>query len=119
MCKISIFRDSEVDCIDLGIAPEYQQAVHEGMRQACSSGGTAFSFFDDPVPVLCKTGTAEHAGQVGESNKPVLPHAWIVVATPAENPEMVVVVFLDSAGEGSAEAGPVAKTIIDQWRNRE
>lgn len=113
LCKISILKDKAVDCSDLGLKTEDIAVVREGMGAACATGGTAFPFFTYDPPVLCKTGTAQHGGQ---KTKEDLPHAWITVAYPGENPEMILVVMLESAGEGSAEAGPVAKTILEGWR---
>jgi penicillin-binding protein 2 len=113
LCKISLLMDSAVGCRDLGLKTEDIEAVRDGMREACATGGTAFPFFESEPWVLCKTGTAQHSGQVEEED---LPHAWITVAYPGENPEMILTVMLESAGEGSAEAGPVAKAIIDAWK---
>jgi penicillin-binding protein 2 len=113
LCKTSILKDSSVACSDLGLKTEDIALVREGMREACATGGTAFPFFESEPWVLCKTGTAQHSGQVEEED---LPHAWITVAYPGENPEMILTVMLESAGEGSAEAGPVAKAIIDAWK---
>lgn len=114
LCNISVLKETGVKCEELGIPQEYIEAVRSGMRGACSSGGTAFPFFDFSPQVLCKTGTAQHSGQKSESDKP---HAWITVAYPADNPGMVLTVMLDSAGEGSYEAGPVASEIIKEWRD--
>ena len=113
LCKLSLLKNSPVSCSDLGIATEDLALGREGMKGACASGGTAYPFFNDNPYVLCKTGTAQHSGQVGEAD---LPHAWITVAYPGENPEMILTVMLEAAGEGSAEAGPVAKGIIDAWK---
>lgn len=121
LCKISILKDKAIECRDLGIKTEDLAVVQAGMASACATGGTAFPFFTFEPPVLCKTGTAEHSGQNANDPKDkfghVLPHAWITLADPGENPEMILVVMLESAGEGSAEAGPVAKKILEQWKN--
>ena len=113
LCQVSILKNKEVECRDLGIKTEDIATVREGMRQVCAVGGTAFPFFNFEPWVLCKTGTAQHGGQKSDEDKP---HAWITVAYPGENPEMILVVMLEAAGEGSAEAGPVAKTILERWR---
>lgn len=121
LCKVSLLMETRFDCRDLGLSSDQLSLVREGMRQACATGGTAFPFFDFSPYVLCKTGTAQHSGQ--DANDPrdasghVKPHAWITVAYPGENPEMILTVMLESAGEGSAEAGPVAKDILTQWRD--
>jgi penicillin-binding protein 2 len=114
LCKVSILKDSSVECRDLGLKTEDLETVKDGMKQVCQTGGTAFPFFGFEPWVICKTGTAQHSGQ---KTKEDLPHAWISVGYPGENPEMILIVMLESAGEGSAEAGPVAKTIIEGWKN--
>ena len=113
LCTVTLLKDNEAECKDLGLKTDDLNLVREGMRQACASGGTAFPFFDFEPWVECKTGTAQHSAQVNEED---LPHAWITLAYPGENPEMILTVMLEAAGEGSAEAGPVAKTIIEGWK---
>lgn len=113
LCNVTLFKDGAVECSDLGLKTEDLQAVREGMKRVCASGGTAFPFFNFEPWVICKTGTAQHSGQ---KTKEDLPHAWITVGYPGENPEIVLVIMLEAAGEGSAEAGPIAKTIIEGWK---
>ena len=93
--------------------------VIEGMREACSPalatdgvGGTAYPFFDFKVrgeenKVACKTGTAE----VGEESA----HAWFTAFAPIDNPEISVTVFLEEGGEGSREAAPIAREILEEY----
>lgn len=120
-CRVSVLRESKVECTDLGLKSENIEVVRAGMRGVCAVGGTAFPFFDFAPYALCKTGTAEHAGQnpsasSGPSGEEVLPHAWITLAYPGENPEMILTVMLEAAGEGSYEAAPVAREILEKWR---
>ena len=42
-------------------------------------------------------------------------HAWFTVFAPWDDPEIVVTVLLEGAGEGSYEAAPVAKEILASW----
>lgn len=112
-CQVSILQDSTPACKEIGIKSANIEVIQAGMRAACTSGGTAFPLFEFAPYVLCKTGTAQHAGQKREED---LPHAWITVAYPGNNPEMILTVMLDSAGEGSYEAGPVAKEILSMWQ---
>lgn len=113
-------------------------AIREGMRRSCDpANGVAFPFFDftvknDSLPldgrnftevsasdkgrmtkvtVGCKTGTAESGG--GR-----LPHAWITVIAPYYDPEIVVTVLVETAGEGSAIAAPIAKQILEAYFER-
>lgn len=113
-CEVSVLRDSPVKCEEIAeLTSKNLEIVREGMRQACSTGGTAYPLFDLEPYAICKTGTAEHAGQVNDDQ--VEPHAWITVAYPGENPEMILVVMAESAGEGSEVAGGVAREILDKW----
>lgn len=109
LCDVSILYGEQVFCRDLGLTSEHIGVVWEGMRQACQEGGTAYPLFDFNPYVVCKTGTAQHGGEEDE------PHAWITVGYPGENPEIVITVILESAGEGSLEAGPVVRQILDEW----
>lgn len=61
------------------------------------------------VSIACKTGTAQHG------DDETLPHAWITLFAPAYDPEIVVTVLNESSGEGSSEAGPVAKKILETY----
>ncbi len=109
------------------------------MIKACSEGGTAWPLFNFKVKnsalkvdgknfleelsatvsanaksyrrvaIACKTGTAQHGGE--ES----LPHAWITLFAPAYDPEVIVTVLVEEKGEGSSEAGPIAKKILEAW----
>ncbi len=113
ICQTSLLQSSEIVCQDLGLKTTDINLVRAGMKGACSSGGTAFPFFGFQPPVLCKTGTAQQGGS-SDSDKS---HAWITVAYPGDNPTMILTVMLEAAGEGSYEAGPVAKSILEQWRD--
>jgi penicillin-binding protein 2 len=109
-CTPRLYGQSE--CVDLQIDPEARKTVMEGMRMACEAGGTGFPFFDLKGAVLCKTGTAQHGGETTK------PHAWmgVVVPTRIDNGELIIdneSVMLDEAGEGSEQAGPVARKIVD------
>lgn len=109
MCKPYLNKDvASQQCQQLDIKQEYFDEVKKGMIAACASGGTAFPFFDFKPHVACKTGTAE----TEEKDKT---HAWFTVYAPAENPEVVVTVLLEKAGEGSREAAPIARSILDYW----
>lgn len=68
------------------------------------SEGTGRSARIDSVSMAGKTGTAE----VG--SRP--PHAWFVGFAPAEDPQVVVAVVIESGGSGGREAAPVAKKIL-------
>lgn len=113
--------------------------IRRGMIDSCKPGGVAWPLFNfrvenselridgknflavknatgaavradlREVSIACKTGTAQHGGEE------TLPHAWITLFAPAYNPQIVVTVLIESAGQGSNEAGPVAKKVLETW----
>lgn len=70
-------------------------------------GTTREVFADIAFSVAGKTGTAETNQEE--------PHAWFAGYTPAESPELVMVVMLENAGEGSAEAAPVFRGLAEAY----
>lgn len=110
------------------------ELIRKGMIESCSTGGVAWPLFDFKVKnnklkidgrnflkvasssadtrqisIACKTGTAQHG------DDQTLPHAWITLFAPAYNPEIVITVLKESSGEGSNEAAPVAKKILEAY----
>lgn len=79
--------------------------VRQGMR-ATVLEGTAHSLRDLPVTVAAKTGTA----QIGQGRT----HAWFSSFAPYDNPSIAMVILVESGGEGSLVALPVAKEVY-QW----
>ncbi len=112
LCKPRLVGEGE--CKDLSVNRENLKLIVDGMKGACSSGGTGYTFFDfqekTGLNVACKTGTAENEGKD--------PHAWFTVFAPAENPEIIATVLIENAGEGSKVAGPIARAIFDYYFSR-
>lgn len=102
----------EIDCRKLDIHPKTIELITRGMIQVTQAGGTAWPFFDFPVRVAGKTGTAE----VGDKDRT---HAWFTGFAPADQPGIVVTVLLEGAGEGSYEAAPVARDLLSYWFSRQ
>jgi len=105
------------NCYNLGIKKENIELVKEGMKEACSKGGTGFPFFDFKIKgqsevVACKTGTAEFGSPDGEQ---LQTHAWFTAFAPVNNPQVSVTVFLEGGGEGSRDAAPIAKEIMEEY----
>ena len=87
--------------------PEIIKIVREGMRGTVAYGsGRALSKF--PVEVAGKTGTAQW-------NKNRSNHAWFTAFAPYNNPEIVVTVLIEEGVEGSRNAVPVARKMLDAW----
>jgi len=110
-CKMSILKDSKVECEDVGIDDSTWKTVIEGMKQACKTGGTAWPLFNFKTEIACKTGTAE----VGDGSSDT--HAWLTAFAPADNPEISITVMVERGGEGSDIAAPIVGDILKEWFN--
>ncbi len=111
LCQPRFNMDKNPVCRKINVSQTNLDLVKEGMSQACSQGGTAFTFFDfagkhEGINVACKTGTAE----VGTDG---IPHAWFTFFAPAEKPQIIATVLVEKGGEGSSVAGPIARKIAD------
>jgi len=92
------------------VDPDYLEVVREGMLGAVE-WGTARDAYLPEVSVAGKTGTAEFPGpRDSQGNLPT--HAWFTAFAPYDDPEIALVVFLRSGGEGSKTAVPVAVEIL-------
>jgi penicillin-binding protein 2 len=110
-CKMSLLKDSKVDCQSLGIKRENWQSIIEGMKAACKPKGTAWPLFNFKTEIACKTGTAE----VGDGSKDT--HAWLTAFAPADDPEISITVLVERGGEGSDVAAPIVGDILKEWFN--
>ncbi len=109
-------------CKKLPISDKTLSLIREGMKQACSTGGTGWPLFnfkvqrskikDEEIQTACKTGTAESHAKSG------MPHAWITAFAPYKNPEIALTVLVEEGGQGSDVAGPIAKEILKAYFER-
>ncbi|PIE18696.1 MAG: penicillin-binding protein 2 [Proteobacteria bacterium] len=101
--------------------PEELAVIREGLVRVVNDGnGTGKEAALDEMVVAGKTGTAEAAeGRRGadEELKRWLKedHAWFAAYAPADDPQVVVVVFLEHGGSGGKRAAPVAKQLLQSW----
>jgi len=107
--EVSRHLRGESMCQDLQLKPETLQLIQEGLKQACSTGGTAWPLFDFSPEVACKTGTAEVGGDSDET------HAWLTAYAPFDDPEIVVTAMVERAGEGSDIATPIVKKVLEHY----
>jgi len=117
-CRPQILKAEAEDCQKLDISAKTLELVTEGLRQVCEAGGTAWPFFEfkvkgERVYIAGKTGTAEF-GDPEERT-----HAWFSGFAPIEEPQIVVTVLLEAAGEGSDQAAPVVKDLLSYWFSRQ
>lgn len=92
------------------INKEHLSVIREGMREAVTSG-SARLLADLPIKAAGKTGTAQMSGQER-------PNAWFVSFAPYSDPEIVLVVMVENAGEGSSVSAPIAKEVLKWYFNR-
>jgi penicillin-binding protein 2 len=110
----------------LDIEDETLETIKRGLDAVVQEdGGTAYSKRLDNVKVAGKTGTAQvHSiGAVRVANRDkefqLRDHAWFASYAPSDNPEIVVVVFLEHAGHGGSEAAPVAMKVLEEYFDKD
>lgn len=96
----------------LPATPEQLAVIRSALEGVVSGpGGTArFVFEGASFSAAGKTGTAET-----DQEKP---HAWFAGYSPVDAPQIVVVVILEQAGEGSKEAAPVFRQMVEAYYSR-
>ena len=90
----------------LNLTPEQYAGLRRAMAGVTSVGGTAASANIRGLVIAGKTGTAQ--------NPPNPDHAWFVGFAPAENPQIVVGVFLEF-GEHGYYAARLASKVIGRY----
>jgi penicillin-binding protein 2 len=112
LCRPTVLRlggRKTENCQDVDLKKETTDLISQGMKEACSPGGTAFPLFDFTPPVACKTGTAEFGDPQGRT------HAWLTAFAPVENPEIVVTALVEGGGEGSRVAAPIVRKVLEEY----
>lgn len=116
-CTPYLVKSDTAKCGKVEVTTEAVDIIKEGMVGACSSGGTAFVFFDwngrpESFPtVACKTGTAEYVrpdGRIGT-------HAWLTAFAPADHPTISVTAMVEGGGEGSRVAAPIVRRVLAKY----
>ncbi|GAB4551302.1 MAG: hypothetical protein OHK0023_18070 [Anaerolineae bacterium] len=104
------------------VSPEHVEIIEQGMYAAVygrnGRDGTATNAALGYQVVGGKTGTAEYCDDIAAPKGLCIPgqwpsHAWYFGYAPFDNPEIAVIAFVYNAGEGSKNALPVAKAVID------
>ncbi|MCS6161260.1 penicillin-binding protein 2 [Shewanella baltica] len=96
--------------------------INEAMRQTANKS----RFTDATYTAAMKTGTAQVIG-VAENTKydasKIAEHfrdnALVVAYAPFEDPKIVLAVVMENAGWGGANAGPVARAMLDEYMLRD
>ena len=83
--------------------------VQKGLRATVTSpAGTAYTMNDLPFPVCAKTGSAQVKNNQQEN-------ALFVGYAPCDNPKIAVLVLIENSKEGSLNAVPVAKDVLNWY----
>jgi penicillin-binding protein 2 len=88
------------------------QTVRAGMRKTVTEGTAMGKFVltGNDIAIAGKTGTAEFGQSIDGKYKHS--HAWFTAFAPFDDPEIAVVVLIESGGEGATYAVPVADAIL-------
>ncbi|MFH0773281.1 MAG: penicillin-binding transpeptidase domain-containing protein [bacterium] len=146
-CKPQLLKSTPPECKKLPIKQSTVDLIKEGMKRACSTGGTGWPLFDfkvknielmkqelEKLPEEKKASaeaqmnrdnkyfkqiqTACKTGTAESHAKSGIPHAWIEVFAPFEKPEIVITVLIEEAGQGSDVAAPVAREVLKTYFER-
>jgi len=97
---------------DGGITPEQIAKVRKGMWNVVNAdGGTAGRAANSKMITAGKTGTAQFWRSGKKDN-----HTWFISFAPYDNPEYVVVVFVQGAKSGGGVSAPIAAKILEGIR---
>lgn len=94
--------------------------IKEGMRMAVTSGTLEEPFKTATLLAAGKTGTAEYCDKYAAAQNRCIPgnwptHAWTVGYAPFDNPEIAVVAYVYSGGEGASVAGPMIRRTMEAY----
>ena len=101
---------------EINLAPDALKAVRDGLWKVVNEiGGTGGRARIDGLDVSGKTGTVQVIAQSGWKQK--LPfkyedHAWFASFAPRDDPQMVVVVFIEHGKGGGSNAAPLARELF-------
>jgi penicillin-binding protein 2 len=104
----------------LDLDPAALEAVRRGLWAVVNEpGGTGAAARVAGLEVAGKTGTVQVIAQKTWVASEELPaehrdHAWFASFAPYQDPRLVVVVFSEHGGKGSAEAAPIARALYEQ-----
>lgn len=94
---------------NISATPATQNLIRQAMKAVVSDpkGTATYAFQGEKFSIAAKTGSAEAQGPDS--------HAWFASFAPAEQPQVAMVVMVESKGLGSEVAAPVARKILDGY----
>lgn len=94
--------------------------VREALWAVVNEAGTGAAARVEGFEIAGKTGTVQVVEQKTWIDNKDLPfeqrdHAWFASYGPVEDPEIVIVVFVEHGGKGSEQAAPLAKQLYEKY----
>ena len=89
--------------------PQIVKIVQDGMRQTITEGSAQY-LNALTLPVSGKTGTAQFDAKNLDRT-----HAWFTSYAPSNDPQIALTILVESGGEGSGVAVPVARDVYQWW----
>ncbi|HVR30141.1 MAG TPA: penicillin-binding protein 2 [Thermoanaerobaculia bacterium] len=104
---------------DAGVSPATLAFIRNALAAVVNEGGTGSRARLPSVRVAGKTGTAQVIRQEVHIDSADLDyehrdHAWFASFAPVDDARLVVVVFVEHGGHGSAAAAPLAKLLYEK-----
>ncbi|MFA5136799.1 MAG: penicillin-binding transpeptidase domain-containing protein [Patescibacteria group bacterium] len=147
LCNPHLIKDAPAECKQVPVSRHTLDTIREGMKEACSPGGTGWPLFNFSVlnhtliqQTLAKTPdekkasveaaikrqpsyskqiqTACKTGTAESHGESTAPHAWFTVFAPFDDPEIMVTVLVEEGGQGSDVAAPIAREILKAYFER-
>ena len=107
----SIFNE---DRVTTTIDKENFEIVIDGMVEVVNKGTARIAKING-INVAGKTGTVENFILIENEKKQLTDHSTFIAFAPAENPQIVVSVFIENGYWGSRWAAPIASLIIEKY----
>ena len=118
--KPKLLIDGPVESHDLHLSQRALDYTRRALWRVVNDEGTGRSAAVTGFEIAGKTGTAQVVRQETWTDNEDLAaqnrdHAWFASWGPFEDPELVVVVFVEHGGAGSQAAAPLAKAIYEKF----
>ncbi|MGH9457858.1 MAG: penicillin-binding protein 2 [Thermoanaerobaculia bacterium] len=110
---------------ELDLGPDALASMRRGLWKVVNEpGGTGGNARIEGLDVAGKTGTVQVIAQHSWVRSESLPfkyrdHAWFASFAPVNDPQMVVVVFVEHGGHGGSDAAPLARELFATRFGRE
>lgn len=104
----------------LGLEQGLLEPIRRGLAGVVEDrDGTAYWFARvSGLPIAGKTGTAQVVRRRSRNDEEIpfqeRTHAWFASFAPVDDPQLVIVVFVEHGGAGSSTAAPIAKALYEK-----